>query len=115
MPALAIVGASSTAIVRSEMEERQGGFEIVHLKTFIPSANPVMVVLGKSEFVITPVPEINDQVPTPVPGTLPVIVVVGVEIQSVWLEPALATVGTCLTSIVTFEVEGGHAPLDIIH
>ena len=50
-------------------------------------------MVGKSEFVITPVPEINVQAPVPTEGKFPLIVVVGDEIQSVWLEPAVAIVG----------------------
>ena len=64
-----------------------------------------MVVLGNNELVIIPLPEINDQVPTPTVAVLAVTSAVGLLTQSVWLGPALATVGTSLTVIVTFEVE----------
>ena len=66
---------------------------MVHAKTLFPKPNPVTEVVGKSEFVITPVPETNVQVPVPTAGKFPFIVVVGEEIQSVWFEPAFAVVG----------------------
>ena len=66
-----------------ELEFVHGLFEIVQAKTFTPKPNPVIVVLGINEFVIVPLPEISDQVPAPTVAVLAVIVVVGLEIQSV--------------------------------
>lgn len=49
----------------------------------MPKAKPVTELVGESEFVIVPLPDINDHVPTPTRATLAFIVVVGEEIQSV--------------------------------
>ena len=99
----------------SETEGEHGELEIVHLKTFIPNPNPVMFVVGESEFVMMPVPEINDQVPTPTVALLAAITVVGVEIQMVWLGPAFAIEGAGLTVILISETEGEHGELVISH
>ena len=52
-------------IVTLEVVGTQGLLEMVHAKTLFPKPNPVMVVLGISEFVMTPLPEINDHAPVP--------------------------------------------------
>ncbi len=56
--------------------------------------------------VIVPEPEIKVQTPTPTVAVLAVITVVGEEIQSVWLVPALEIVGTSFTTIATVDDEG---------
>ena len=66
-----------------ETEGAQGAFDIVQAKILFPKPKLVMLVFGNNEFVITPIPEINDQVPTPTPGKLATITVVGLEIQTV--------------------------------
>ena len=66
---------------------------MVHAKTLFPKANPVIVEFGKVGFVIVPIPETKVQAPVPTVAALAFIVVVGEEIQSVWLEPAFAVVG----------------------
>ncbi len=70
-------------IVTFELEDAQGLFEIVQAKTFTPSPNPVMVVVGNKELVIVPLPEINVHAPVPTPGKLAAITAVGLFIQSV--------------------------------
>lgn len=72
-----MVGTSSTIIETVDEEARQGEFEIVHAKTFVPSANPVIEVIGESELVIVPEPEIKLHVPTPTVAVLAVINVFG--------------------------------------
>ena len=67
--------------------------EIVQAKTLFPKPNPVIVVVGNNEFVITPVPDTNVQPPVPTAGKFPFMVVDGEEMQSVWLEPAFAILG----------------------
>jgi hypothetical protein len=52
-------------IVTFETEFAQGGFDIVHLKTFAPTPNPVIVVEGDNEFVIVPAPERSVHTPVP--------------------------------------------------
>lgn len=66
---------------------------MVHLKTFVPSGIEVIVVFGSNEFVITPPPEINDQVPTPTVGGLPAMVTEPVLMQIVCVGPASAKLG----------------------
>ncbi len=66
-----------------EVEAAQGAFPIVHAKTFVPTASPVIDVVGDNEFVIIPVPETNDHVPMPTVAVFANIVVVGDEIQMV--------------------------------
>ena len=75
-------------------EAAQGEFEMVHWKIFVPTARPVIEVVGESEFVIVPDPEIKLQLPIPTSAVLAFIVVVGEEIQRVWFDPAEAIVGT---------------------
>lgn len=87
---------------------------IVQAKTFVPIPNPVTELVGESEFEITPVPETKVQAPTPTEGKFPFKVVVGEEMQSVWFEPAVAIVGTCLTVIVTFETDAAQGGLEIV-
>ena len=64
-------------------EGTQGLFEIVHAKTFVPNPKPVILVVGESEFEITPVPDTKVQAPAPIAGKFPFIDVFGEEIQSV--------------------------------
>ena len=70
-------------MVTFDTEFAQGAFEIVHAKTLFPKPKPVMDVVGESEFVIVPVPEINVHAPVPITGVFAVITVVGDEIQSI--------------------------------
>ena len=56
---------------------------IVHANTLVPKPKPVIVVVGKRELVMTPVPETNVHAPVPTAGKFPFIVVLGEEIQSV--------------------------------
>lgn len=78
-----MVGTSSTTMAIVAVEATQGGFEIIHEKIFVPTASPVMDVVGDSEFVIMPVPETNDHVPIPTVAEFAFMVVVGVVMQSV--------------------------------
>ena len=78
-----MVGTSSTTIAIVAVDATQGAFEIVHEKIFVPTASPVMDVVGDNEFVITPVPETKLHVPIPTVAEFALIVVVGVVIQSV--------------------------------
>ena len=70
-------------MVTFEAEDAQGEFEIVHWKIFVPNPSPVMFVVGESEFVIIPLPEIKLHVPVPVTAEFAAIIVLGLEIQSV--------------------------------
>lgn len=65
------------------MEGAQGEFEMVQEKIFVPTASPVIVVLGDNELVITPEPETSDHVPIPTVAVLAFMIVVGEEIQRV--------------------------------
>jgi hypothetical protein len=57
--------------------------EIIHWKTFAPKPRPVTLVVGESELVIVPLPEIKIHAPVPVTGVFAAIVVAGPEMQSV--------------------------------
>ncbi len=65
-------------IVILATEAAQGGFCILHLKTFGPTPKPVIVVIGDTEFVIVPAPEIKVQVPTPIAAAFAAMVAVEV-------------------------------------
>jgi hypothetical protein len=67
-------GGAIPVMVTFETEFAQGGFEIVHLKTFAPKPNPVMLVDGDNEFVIVPAPEIRFHAPVPTTATFAPIV-----------------------------------------
>ena len=56
---------------------------MVQAKTFTPKPNPVIGVIGDNELLIVPLPEINDQVPTPTVAVLAAITVVGLLIHKV--------------------------------
>ena len=56
---------------------------MVQAKTFMPKLNPVMDVVGESELVIVPLPDINVHTPVPTVAVFAVIKVLGLVIQSV--------------------------------
>lgn len=64
-------------------ETEQGAFPIVHWKTFTPRPKPVIEVVGESELVMVPLPEINVHAPVPIVAVLALITVVGVLIHIV--------------------------------
>ena len=87
---------------------------MLHCNTFIPRPIPVTVVVGLLIDVITALPLIILQVPTPLVGVFAANVVVGFKIQSVWLGPALAMLGAGFTIIVIVDNVKGQAPLLVI-
>ena len=72
-----------TVIVTFETEAAQGGLEIVHAKTFVPTVSPVILVVGDKELLMIPLPEISVHAPLPTIGVFAAMVVVGLEIQRV--------------------------------
>ena len=56
---------------------------MVHANTFVPKANPVTEVVGESELVIVPLPEINVHCPVPDVAIFPAMVTEGEEMQIV--------------------------------
>lgn len=88
---------------------------MVHAKTFVPRPKPVIEVVGESEFVMVPDPEINVHAPVPTTAVFAFMVVVGDEIQSVWFKPALAMVGISLTMIAIVDEEAAQGGFDIVH
>ena len=70
-------------MVTFEVEAKHGALEIVQAKTFAPNPNPVIEVIGESELVITPLPAISDQVPTPTVAAFADIKVFGLVIHKV--------------------------------
>lgn len=88
---------------------------MVHAKTFVPKPNPVIEVVGESEFVIVPEPEIKVHAPVPTTGEFAAIIVLGLLTHNVCEVPAFATVGAWFTVIVTFEVEGEQGGFEMVH
>jgi hypothetical protein len=82
-PAFEMVGISLTTIATVDEEGEQGELEMVHWKIFVPNPKPVIEVVGESELVIVPDPEIKVQAPVPILAAFAVMIVVGEEIQSV--------------------------------
>ena len=113
LPAAAIVGLASRCIETVAVDGGHDPLLIVHWKIFTPTPKPVKPVFGNVGEVINPVPEINVQLPVPTAGILPPIV--ATVAQTVWLTPALASVGfaSCVIDIV--EVVEGQTPLLIVH
>ncbi len=70
-PAFDVVGAATPVIVTVDVEGVQGGFEIVHSKTFGPTPNPVTPDVGEVGVVIVPAPLTNVHNPVPTVGVLP--------------------------------------------
>jgi len=64
-------------MVTFEVDEVQGLLEMVQAKTLVPMPNPVIDVVGESELVMVPLPEIKVHTPEPTAGTLAAIVAFG--------------------------------------
>jgi hypothetical protein len=71
-------------------EVTQVPFVMVHIKVLVPAVNPVIVVVGSSEFVMTPAPEIFVHVPIPPPVAVLAAITGTVPTHKVLLGPALA-------------------------
>ena len=56
---------------------------MVQTKTLLPNPNPVMDVVGESELVIVPLPDINVHTPVPTVAVFAAMKVFGLVIQSV--------------------------------
>ena len=78
-----MVGTWLTVIVTFEEDGAQGALEMVQAKIFTPNPKPVMEVVGESELVIVPLPDINVHTPVPTVAVFAVIKVLGLVIQSV--------------------------------
>ncbi len=109
--------AGSTIIVIVELVlEQVPALVIVHSKMFVPKERFVTVLFAANELVKIPVPVITDQVPVPVVGVLAASVAFGLEIQTVWLLPALAMLVAGSTIIVIVEEVLEQVPaLVIVH
>ncbi len=115
LPALAMLLAGSTIIVIVELVLEQVPADVIdHSKMFEPSVNPVTVELGLVDVVITPPPVNTLQVPVPVVGVLAAKVAFGLEIQTVWLLPALAMLLAGSTIIVIVLAVDEQVPADVI-
>jgi hypothetical protein len=115
VPASATVGDSSTETVTSLVEGVHAPLEIVHLNIEeVPMVSPVTPEFGEEGVVTEAEPDTTDHAPVPEPGVLAAIVVV-VVLHSVWFVPAFDAVGVGELTIITSEVVGVHAPLDIVH
>ena len=81
-------------MVTLDVEGVQGLFDIVHAKIFVPNPKPVIDVVGDNELLIVPLPETKVHKPVPTVGVFALMIVLGEEIQMVWVAPAFAIVGT---------------------
>jgi methylaspartate ammonia-lyase len=114
VPATDVEGGGVTVIVTFDWL-MQFPFVILHLKTeAAPTVKLVTPELGEVGVVIEAVPDITDHWPVPIVGVLAANVAV-VTLQSVWLGPAFETVGVLSVFIITFEVDAGQVPLEIVH
>ncbi len=115
LPALAMLVAGSTIIVIVELVLEQVPADVIdHSKMFVPKERFVTVLFAANELVKIPVPVITDQVPVPVVGVLAANVAFGLEIQTVWLLPALAMLLAGSTIIVIVELVLEQVPADVI-
>jgi hypothetical protein len=112
-PAFEVVGAAIPVIVTVDVEGVQGGFEIVHSKTFGPTPNPVTPDVGEVGVVIVPVPLTNVHNPVPTVGVLPANV--AVVAQTLCGGPAIEVVGPPVFVSVTVLVEFGQGGFEIVH
>ena len=87
-------------------------FEIVHLKVFVPKANPVTPEVGEVGVVTVAPPAITVHTPAPTVGVFPASVAV-VE-HTVWFGPAAESVGKLKRKIVTESNDAAHVPLEMV-
>ncbi len=113
VPANATVGKLSLTIAIVELETGQTPLLIVHWKTFVPTPNPVAVVVAEFGAVAVPNPDITVQAPTPITGLFAESVPDNA--QTVCDAPATETEGGKSRLIKTVAVEAGQTPLVIDH
>jgi hypothetical protein len=82
-PAFEAVGRSLTSIDTVDVELAQGGFEMVHAKTLVPTPNPKIVDVADSELLITPLPETKVHAPVPTTGVFADMIALEVLMQIV--------------------------------
>ncbi len=112
IPALAIVGISSTQISTSSKVDGQTAAVIVHLKILEPILSPVTEVVGKVGVAITPLPEMSVQFPVPTAAMLPFNV--DDVAQIVESNPAFAIVVNGFTVNIIVSVDDAQVPLLIV-
>ena len=78
-------------MLTSELEGVQEPFEMVHLKTVVPTFKLLIELVGELLLLKTPLPETIDHVPLPITGVFAARLVVVVQIF--WLGPALEMLG----------------------
>jgi hypothetical protein len=113
LPADEIVGGTSLFITTVEVDGGHVPLEIVHWKELTPNPKPVIPEVGEVGVVIVPLPDIKVHSPVPTIGAFPAKV--AVDVQTVWVDPALETVGKGSRTTVTLTVDDGHTPLVILH
>lgn len=86
-PARAVEGPTVNDILE---ELTQVPLVMVHMKVLMPAVNPVIEVVGESEFVMVPLPEIFVQVPVPPPVAVFAAITGTEPTHSVRLGPAFA-------------------------
>ena len=112
VPAVAVVGFSSTVIITSSKEPVHVPMEMVQRNTLFPTESPDTPDVGEVALLKIAVPEMTDQIPVPIIGELAKSEAVVAQI--VWSVPAVAVVGFSTTVITTSSKESVHVPLEIV-
>ena len=112
VPALETVGLESTKTETVLVEAGHTPFATDHSKILFPVAKLVTPEELNVSVVTEEPPEITDQVPVPIRGTLALNVVLGE--HNTWFIPAIETVGNESTKIITVSVEFGQVPLEVV-
>jgi hypothetical protein len=113
LPATAVLGGNETFIVTCEELGVHGGLLIVHWNTFDPAPKPVKPDVGEDGVVIVPVPLTKVHKPEPTAGVCPASVAVVPQMACV--VPAADVVGGVTPVIVTWLVEAGQEPFEMLH
>jgi hypothetical protein len=108
-----VVGISSTLTWSVSDDGGHTPLETVHKTAFIPVEIPASSELVNEGLATTPVPEITDQVPEPITGTVAFIVTE--DEHTTWSGPASAVEGIASRKISTVEVETGQIPFPTDH
>ena len=103
-------GIALVVIVTFETEEAQGGLLIDQVNTVKPGDKLVRAVFLRTGFARVPEPETITQIPIPLAGALPAMLVEAVPVvaHKTWFGPAFETVGAGFVVIVMLETEEAH-------
>ena len=80
----------------------------VHFRIWVPTGKLIIWLVGVDGETMVAVPEITDQLPVPGAGGFPIMVVLPVLMQIVWLAPAVAVPGplsTCIDIVLELDAQ----------